>query len=150
MPAEDPGDVFKVTDRRRRQDVEDSPQPAASEAEAPPTPVPPGPPAERSLTQLPSAIDLDVVTTKTARVIWEQKLDFDIRRLQEHIRELPRGDGRRAALQNQLAALQAQLRGPALAEVLGIEPEPPQAPAGAITASIVYPAGAGGGGTPST
>lgn len=52
MAADDPGDVFKVTDRRRRQEADDSPQPAASQAEAPPTPAPPGPPAERSLAGL--------------------------------------------------------------------------------------------------
>lgn len=52
MAAEDSGEVFKVTDRRRRQEAEDSPQPAASEPEAPPTPAPPGPPAERSLAGL--------------------------------------------------------------------------------------------------
>ena len=51
MAADDSPDVFKVTDRRRRQETEDS-QPAASHAEAPPTPVPPGPPAERSLAGL--------------------------------------------------------------------------------------------------
>ena len=52
MTADDSQDVFKVTDRRRRQETEDSPQPAASGAEAPPTPAPPGPPAERSLAGL--------------------------------------------------------------------------------------------------
>ena len=52
MAAEDSGDVFKVTDRRRRQEAEESPQPAASEAEAPPTPALPGPPPERSLAGL--------------------------------------------------------------------------------------------------
>ena len=52
MAADDSGDVFKVTDRRRRQEPEDSPQPAASQDEAPPTPAPPGPPAERSLAGL--------------------------------------------------------------------------------------------------
>lgn len=52
MAAEDSGEVFKVTDRRRRQEAEDSPQPAASEPEAPPTPAFPGPPAERSLAGL--------------------------------------------------------------------------------------------------
>jgi hypothetical protein len=52
MSADDSPDVFKVTDRRRRQETEDSPQPAASGAEAPPTPAPPGPPAERSLAGL--------------------------------------------------------------------------------------------------
>jgi hypothetical protein len=52
MSADDSQDVFKVTDRRRRQETEDSPQPAASGAEAPPTPAPPGPPAERSLAGL--------------------------------------------------------------------------------------------------
>jgi hypothetical protein len=52
MAADDSGDVFKVTDRRRRQEPEDSPQPAASQADAPPTPAPPGPPAERSLAGL--------------------------------------------------------------------------------------------------
>ena len=52
MAADDSGDVFKVTDRRRRQEPEDSPQPAASQAEAPPTPAPPGPPTERSLAGL--------------------------------------------------------------------------------------------------
>ena len=52
MAADDSPDVFKVTDRRRRQETEDSPQPAASGAEAPPTPAPPGPPAERSLAGL--------------------------------------------------------------------------------------------------
>ena len=52
MAADDSPDVFKVTDRRRRQETEDSLQPATSSAEAPPTPVPPGPPAERSLAGL--------------------------------------------------------------------------------------------------
>ena len=52
MAADDSGDVFKVTDRRRRQEPEDSPQPAASQADAPPTPAPPGPPTERSLAGL--------------------------------------------------------------------------------------------------
>ena len=52
MTADDSSDVFKVTDRRRRQENEDSPQLAASEAEVPPTPTPPSPPAERSLTGL--------------------------------------------------------------------------------------------------
>ena len=52
MAADDSGDVFKVTDRRRRQEPEDSPQPAASQADAPPTPAPPGPLAERSLAGL--------------------------------------------------------------------------------------------------
>ena len=52
MAADESGDVFKVTDRRRRQETEDSPQPAASQEEAPPTPAPPGPPAERSLAGL--------------------------------------------------------------------------------------------------
>jgi Domain of unknown function (DUF1844) len=52
MSADDSQDVFKVTDRRRRQETEDSPQPAASGAEAPPTPATPGPPAERSLAGL--------------------------------------------------------------------------------------------------
>ena len=52
MAADDSGDVFKVTDRRRRQEPEDSPQPAASQAEAPPSPAPPGPPTERSLAGL--------------------------------------------------------------------------------------------------
>ncbi len=52
MTADDSADVFKVTDRRRRQETEDSPQPAASGAEAPPTPAPPAPPAERSLAGL--------------------------------------------------------------------------------------------------
>ena len=52
MTADDSPDVFKVTDRRRRQETEDSPQPAASGAEAPPTPAPTGPPTERSLAGL--------------------------------------------------------------------------------------------------
>ena len=52
MAVDDSGDVFKVTDRRRRQEPEDSPQPAASQADAPPTPAPPGPPTERSLAGL--------------------------------------------------------------------------------------------------
>jgi hypothetical protein len=52
MAADDSGDVFKVTDRRRRQEPEDSPQPAASKADAPPTPAPAGPPTERSLAGL--------------------------------------------------------------------------------------------------
>src|SRR5262245_65840483 len=52
MTAEDSSDVFKVTDRRRRQETEDSPQPAAPDAEVPPTPAPPGPPTERSLAGL--------------------------------------------------------------------------------------------------
>ena len=52
MAAEDSGDVFKVTDRRRRQEADDSPQPAAPEAEAPPTAAAPGSPAERSLAGL--------------------------------------------------------------------------------------------------
>ena len=52
MTADDSPDVFKVTDRRRRQETEDLPQPAASDAEAPLPPVPPGPPAERSLAGL--------------------------------------------------------------------------------------------------
>jgi Domain of unknown function (DUF1844) len=52
MAADDSGDVFKVTDRRRRPEADDSPQPAASQDEAPPTPAPPGPPAERSLAGL--------------------------------------------------------------------------------------------------
>jgi hypothetical protein len=52
MTADDSSDVFKVTDRRRRQETEDSPQPAASGPEVPPTPTPPGPPAERSLAGL--------------------------------------------------------------------------------------------------
>jgi len=52
MTADDSPDVFKVTDRRRRQETDDSPQPAASDAEVPPTPAPPGPPAERSLAGL--------------------------------------------------------------------------------------------------
>ena len=52
MTADDSPDVFKVTDRRRREETEDSPQPAASDAEAPLPPVPPGPPAERSLAGL--------------------------------------------------------------------------------------------------
>ena len=52
MTADDSPDVFKVTDRRRRQETEDPPQPAASGAESPPTPAPPGPPAERSLAGL--------------------------------------------------------------------------------------------------
>jgi Domain of unknown function (DUF1844) len=52
MAADDSGDVFKVTDRRRRQEADDSPQPAASQDAAPPTPAPPGPPAERSLAGL--------------------------------------------------------------------------------------------------
>jgi len=52
MSADDSPDVFKVTDRRRRQETEDSPQPAADGAEAPPIPAPPGPPAERSLAGL--------------------------------------------------------------------------------------------------
>jgi len=51
MAADDSGDVFKVTDRRRRQEPEDAPQPAASQADAPPTPAPPGP-TERSLAGL--------------------------------------------------------------------------------------------------
>ena len=52
MGADDSPDVFKVTDRRRRQETEDSPQPAAPDAEVPPTPAPPGPPTERSLAGL--------------------------------------------------------------------------------------------------
>ena len=52
MAAGDSGEVFKVTDRRRRQEADDSPQPAGSAAEASPTPAPPGPPAERSLAGL--------------------------------------------------------------------------------------------------
>jgi Domain of unknown function (DUF1844) len=52
MTADDSSDVFKVTDRRRRQETEDSPQPAAPDAELPPTPAPPGPPTERSLAGL--------------------------------------------------------------------------------------------------
>jgi Domain of unknown function (DUF1844) len=52
MTADDSPDVFKVTDRRRRQETEDPPQPAASGAESPPTPAPPSPPAERSLAGL--------------------------------------------------------------------------------------------------
>jgi hypothetical protein len=54
MAADDSGDVFKVTDRRRRPeaDDDDAPQPAASQDEAPPTPAPPGPPTERSLAGL--------------------------------------------------------------------------------------------------
>jgi hypothetical protein len=52
MTADDSPDVFKVTDRRRRQETEDPPQPAASAAESPPTPAPPSPPAERSLAGL--------------------------------------------------------------------------------------------------
>ena len=52
MAADDSGDVFKVTDRRRRQEPEDSPQPAAPQADAPPSPAPPGPPTERSLAGL--------------------------------------------------------------------------------------------------
>jgi hypothetical protein len=52
MTADDSSDVFKVTDRRRRQETEDSPQPAAPDAEVPPTPAPPGPPTERSLAGL--------------------------------------------------------------------------------------------------
>jgi Domain of unknown function (DUF1844) len=56
MSADDSGDVFKVTDRRRRQEPEDSPQPAASQSDSPPTPAPPGPPpgppTERSLAGL--------------------------------------------------------------------------------------------------
>jgi hypothetical protein len=52
MTADDSPDVFKVTDRRRRQETEDPPQPAASGAESPPTPTPPSPPAERSLAGL--------------------------------------------------------------------------------------------------
>jgi len=52
MTAEDSSDVFKVTDRRRRQETEDSPQPAAPDAEVPPTPAPPGPPTECSLAGL--------------------------------------------------------------------------------------------------
>lgn len=51
MAEDDSPDVFKVTDRRRRQETEDS-QPAASHAEAPPIPAPLGPPAERSLAGL--------------------------------------------------------------------------------------------------
>lgn len=52
MTADESADVFKVTDRRRRQETEDSPQPAASTPEEPPTPAPAGPPAERSLAGL--------------------------------------------------------------------------------------------------
>jgi Domain of unknown function (DUF1844) len=52
MTADDSPDVFKVTDRRRRQETEDPPQPAASGAESPPTPAPPSPPVERSLAGL--------------------------------------------------------------------------------------------------
>jgi Domain of unknown function (DUF1844) len=52
MAADDSGDVFKVTDRRRRQEPEDAPQPAASQSDAPPTPAAPGPPTERSLAGL--------------------------------------------------------------------------------------------------
>ena len=52
MTEDDSPDVFKVTDRRRRQETEDPPQPAASGAESPPTPAPPSPPAERSLAGL--------------------------------------------------------------------------------------------------
>jgi len=51
MADRDSEDVFKVTDRRRRPETEDSPRPAASGAESPPPHVP-SPPEERSLAGL--------------------------------------------------------------------------------------------------